>query len=265
MHKHLTIDYSNSIPIYQEINFSNSNPESFQLPAAVRTSLCSKIRCESFKIIPHVHGTHLEGESHVDLTKSNERPPLSLSQPLITTIIEYEEIKERKTSNYSNESVQFVIIKKAHPKRSGFEGVDPKVVDELFLRFPKIQVIGVNEPSFDPENDNCSLRAHKRAFANGNGNIFLVELLDLSSSSLYLNRLYTCFLNLYRFGVSDAYPCSPILYEVPGEMLNDSCLFCKIIRGTIPSFKVYENSLTYAFLDINPLSEGHIVRIVRIN
>ncbi len=32
----------------------------------------------------------------------------------------------------------------------------------------------------------------------------------------------------------------------------DDCLFCKIIRGEIPSKKVYEDELTYAFFDINP-------------
>ncbi len=37
------------------------------------------------------------------------------------------------------------------------------------------------------------------------------------------------------------------------------CLFCKIINGDIPSYKIYEDSTTYAFLDINPCSEGHTV------
>ena len=35
------------------------------------------------------------------------------------------------------------------------------------------------------------------------------------------------------------------------------CLFCKIIRGEIPSKKVYEDENTIAFLDINPATEGH--------
>lgn len=51
-------------------------------------------------------------------------------------------------------------------------------------------------------------------------------------------------------------------FSIPAErikMLSDSCLFCKIIRGAIPSFKVYETAHTFAFMDINPLSEGHIV------
>lgn len=34
-------------------------------------------------------------------------------------------------------------------------------------------------------------------------------------------------------------------------------LFSKIIRGEIPSHKVYEDERTFAFLDINPRQEGH--------
>ena len=36
-----------------------------------------------------------------------------------------------------------------------------------------------------------------------------------------------------------------------------STIFSKIIKGEIPSYKVAENDKFYAFLDINPLSEGH--------
>lgn len=35
------------------------------------------------------------------------------------------------------------------------------------------------------------------------------------------------------------------------------CLFCKIVRGEIPSHKVYEDNETLAFLDIHPSSTGH--------
>jgi histidine triad (HIT) family protein len=35
------------------------------------------------------------------------------------------------------------------------------------------------------------------------------------------------------------------------------CVFCKIIEGAIPSFKVYEDELTLAFLDIGPVNYGH--------
>ncbi len=35
------------------------------------------------------------------------------------------------------------------------------------------------------------------------------------------------------------------------------CIFCKIIAGEIPSFRVYEDKTTLAFLDINPVNPGH--------
>ena len=37
------------------------------------------------------------------------------------------------------------------------------------------------------------------------------------------------------------------------------CIFCKIIAGEIPSIKVFEDGNTLAFMDINPLSEGHLL------
>ncbi|OCH89924.1 HIT-like protein [Obba rivulosa] len=40
-----------------------------------------------------------------------------------------------------------------------------------------------------------------------------------------------------------------------------SCIFCKIIKGEIPSLKLVETDLTYSFLDIGPLSKGHALVI----
>jgi histidine triad (HIT) family protein len=40
-------------------------------------------------------------------------------------------------------------------------------------------------------------------------------------------------------------------------MTDSNCLFCKIISGGIPSYKVYEDEQTYVFLDIGPVSKGH--------
>ena len=37
----------------------------------------------------------------------------------------------------------------------------------------------------------------------------------------------------------------------------DSCLFCKIIKGEIPCYKVYEDEYTIAFLDISKDIDGH--------
>lgn len=39
------------------------------------------------------------------------------------------------------------------------------------------------------------------------------------------------------------------------------CLFCKIIKGEIPSTKVYEDELVYAFRDIEPQAPVHILII----
>ena len=41
----------------------------------------------------------------------------------------------------------------------------------------------------------------------------------------------------------------------------DNCLFCKIIRGEIPSNKVYEDDEILAFKDINPIAPVHILVI----
>ncbi len=37
------------------------------------------------------------------------------------------------------------------------------------------------------------------------------------------------------------------------------CIFCKIIAGEIPSQKVYEDELVYAFKDINPMAPVHVL------
>jgi len=40
-----------------------------------------------------------------------------------------------------------------------------------------------------------------------------------------------------------------------------NCIFCKIIAGEIPCFKLHEDDDTLAFMDINPASEGHALVI----
>ncbi len=39
------------------------------------------------------------------------------------------------------------------------------------------------------------------------------------------------------------------------------CIFCNIIRGEIPSYKVYEDESVLAFLDIHPVNQGHMLVI----
>jgi histidine triad (HIT) family protein len=41
----------------------------------------------------------------------------------------------------------------------------------------------------------------------------------------------------------------------------ENCIFCKIIKGEIPSKKVYEDEHVVAFYDINPIAPVHILMI----
>ncbi len=44
-------------------------------------------------------------------------------------------------------------------------------------------------------------------------------------------------------------------------MSEQNCLFCQIVKQKIPCYKVYEDDLFLAFLDINPCQNGHTVLI----
>lgn len=37
----------------------------------------------------------------------------------------------------------------------------------------------------------------------------------------------------------------------------EECIFCKIVKNEIPCYKVYEDEMVLAFLDIHPAAEGH--------
>ena len=43
------------------------------------------------------------------------------------------------------------------------------------------------------------------------------------------------------------------------------CLFCNIIKGDIPSTKVYENDYVYAFLDIEPQAPFHAIIVPKVH
>ena len=45
----------------------------------------------------------------------------------------------------------------------------------------------------------------------------------------------------------------------------EDCLFCKIVKGEIPSTKVFENEYVYAFKDINPVAPVHVLLIPKIH
>ena len=39
----------------------------------------------------------------------------------------------------------------------------------------------------------------------------------------------------------------------------DQCLFCRLVAGEIPSARVYEDTLTIAFMDIGQVTPGHVL------
>jgi histidine triad (HIT) family protein len=45
--------------------------------------------------------------------------------------------------------------------------------------------------------------------------------------------------------------------------MTTDCVFCKIRDGEIPSFKIYEDAKTLAFMDINPLNPGHCLVVTK--
>ena len=45
----------------------------------------------------------------------------------------------------------------------------------------------------------------------------------------------------------------------------DTCIFCKIIAGELPSHKLYEDKKTIAILDIFPIARGHTLIIPKVH
>lgn len=41
----------------------------------------------------------------------------------------------------------------------------------------------------------------------------------------------------------------------------EDCIFCKIVRGEVPSHKIWEDDRVLAFLDIQPINRGHVLII----
>ena len=252
------------IPIFHSPNYNNEATTFFDLQAPKKKRFFELKKdgtgcvCEGFEIIPHVHGTHIENASHVYDMKVNM--PTWLCLPLSTMVVD-------SVDEFigTNTEVQFLILR---IKNDG-NGNDSSNIPNILASFPSVVLLGTQEPSFDPINDGGLLAFH-RAYFKAKPNNFLVELLNLEDARIKCNIQYTCLLNPYFIGDTDAIPCNPVLLLEPGPLsipqptsmaLSDNCLFCKIIRGVIPSFKVYETSHTFAFMDINPLSEGHIVSL----
>ena len=44
---------------------------------------------------------------------------------------------------------------------------------------------------------------------------------------------------------------------------DPECIFCKIVAGQIPCFKLYEDATVLSFMDINPVNDGHCLVITK--
>jgi len=44
---------------------------------------------------------------------------------------------------------------------------------------------------------------------------------------------------------------------------DPACVFCRIIAGDLPSHTVFENAECVAFLDVNPVADGHVMVVPR--
>jgi histidine triad (HIT) family protein len=42
---------------------------------------------------------------------------------------------------------------------------------------------------------------------------------------------------------------------------EENCIFCKIVKGEIPAVKIWEDEKYLAFLDMNPINQGHALLI----
>jgi histidine triad (HIT) family protein len=53
--------------------------------------------------------------------------------------------------------------------------------------------------------------------------------------------------------------------KIVGRVMNDTCLFCRIVSGGIPARIAYEDDHTIAFHDIDPRAPVHVLIIPRVH
>ena len=44
-----------------------------------------------------------------------------------------------------------------------------------------------------------------------------------------------------------------------------TCIFCKIVEGAVPSSQVYEDEISLAFMDIQPVNPGHVLVVPKVH
>lgn len=54
---------------------------------------------------------------------------------------------------------------------------------------------------------------------------------------------------------------NPLLVDSNSTHMKPDCIFCQVIEGKLPSYKIYEDEFTYVLLDIHPVNRGHALVI----
>jgi histidine triad (HIT) family protein len=52
---------------------------------------------------------------------------------------------------------------------------------------------------------------------------------------------------------------------VEGDLTLDDCVFCNIVKGTVPESVVYDDNEVLAFMDIQPVNPGHVLVIPKVH
>jgi histidine triad (HIT) family protein len=53
-----------------------------------------------------------------------------------------------------------------------------------------------------------------------------------------------------------------MVIDDPTHQVSD-CVFCKIVRGEAPAHRICEDDRTIAFMDVNPVTEGHVLVVTK--
>jgi hypothetical protein len=219
--------WSRPISIFTVPDFGNGDSGSppFGLPGPSKKSLLSvasgaDVNCDELRIIPHAHCTHLESGMHIASSFKFSPLPVSINAPKLAIVLDANDLDGPK-----DDEIEVVFIRKPvsisasapvpAPAPASIRdpiGLRHELASIIDKRFPTALVVGINEASFDAEDD-CKLPFHRHWFAAAS-NHFLLELADLSDCNLQHNGRYLCLLNVQLLRGTDAFPACPILYPI---------------------------------------------------
>lgn len=91
--------------------------------------------------------------------------------------------------------------------------------------------------------------------------LFLHHHLLISHHAFVSLYMLTVLLYSSKKSTTITYTHTHISFYRSSSFMSVACVFCKIIKGEIPCHKIAETSKCLAFLDVAPLSRGHVLVI----